>query len=54
MYDVIKTKKVTLEFLSRNDVSSVPKILQMGLNVFYDIWCHRFWDISNKNAYGPT
>ena len=29
-YDVIKTKKVTLDFLSRNDASSVPKIPQIG------------------------
>ena len=29
---VIKTEKVTLDFLSRNDASSVPKIPQMGVN----------------------
>ena len=30
-YDVIKTEKVTLDFLSTNDASSVPKIPQIGV-----------------------
>ena len=36
-YDVIKTEKVTLDFLSRNDASSVPKIPQIGVNGLFRV-----------------